>query len=112
MLKNKTGCLMWGILFVFVVLWGFKLVEFYILQPAGVRKDLSEVAEQVGRIQNTQAKQVEFLSLWADYERSCDRVFTVTAFSGDSFIVKWDDTLHVPVFPSIPHSFRQVRLIR
>jgi len=112
MLNNKSGCLMWGVLLVFVVLWGFKLLDFFILRPAGVRNDLSEVAEQVNRIQNTQAKQVEFLSYWADYERSCDRVFTTTAFSGDSFIVEWEDTLHVPVFPSIPHSFRQTRLIR
>lgn len=112
MLNNKTGCLMWAVLFVFVALWGWKLMEFFILQPAGVRKDLSEVAESVNRIQNTQAKQVEFLSRWAEYERTCDRVYTSTAFSGDTFIVEWEDTLDVPVFPSIPNTFRQKRVIR
>lgn len=111
-MKDKTGCLMWGVLFVFVVLWGWKLVDFFILQPASVRKDLNEVVDRVNQIHNTQAKQVDFLSKWAEYERSVERVFTTSAFNGDSFVIEWQDTIHVPVFPSIPHTFRQTRLIR
>ncbi len=112
MVDNKAGCLLWMVLFVFVALWGWKLIDFYILQPASLRKDLNEVVDGVNRIQNTQAKQLEFLARWREYEESTGRVFTTRAFSGDSFVVEWNDTLHVPVFPSIPHSFRQTRLIR
>ena len=112
MLNNKAGCLMWAVLFCFVALWGWKMMDFFVLQPAGVKKGMNEVADQVNRIQNTAAKQVEYLSLWADHERSLERVFSTTAFSGDSFIVEWHDTLDVPVFPSIPHTFRLTRLIR
>ncbi len=63
-MNNKTGCLMWAVLFCFVLLWGWKLMDFFILEPAGVKKDINEIVDQVGRIQNTQAKQVEFLSRW------------------------------------------------
>ena len=114
MVDNKAGCLLWMVLFVFVALWGWKLMDFYILQPASLRKDLNEVVDGVNRIQNTQAKQLEFLARWREYEESTGRVFTTSKFSvnSDSFVVVWNDTLHVPVFPSIPHSFRQTRLIR
>lgn len=103
---------MWAVLFCFVLLWGWKLMDFFILQPAAVKKDMNEVADTVNRIQNTAAKQVEFLSSWADFERSSDMVFSTTAFSGDSFVVEWHDTLNVPVFPSIPHTFRLTKLVR
>lgn len=112
MVNNKTGCFMWVVLFVFVVLWGWKLMDFFVLQPASIKKDMNDVAESVNRIQNTQAKQVEFLSRWGEYKHSTSMVFSTSAFSGDSFVVEWHDTLHVPVFPSIPHTFRRVRLIR
>ncbi len=111
-MNNKTGCLMWAVLFCFVLLWGWKLMDFFILEPAGVKKDINEIVDQVGRIQNTQAKQVEFLSRWGEYRRSADRSFDQAGFSGDSFIVQWKDTLRVPVFPSIPHTFRLTRLVR
>lgn len=112
MLNNKFGCLMWAILFCFVALWGWKLLDFFVLQPAGVTKGINETCDMVNRIQNTSAKQVEFLSLWADYKRSTDVEFDSSAFQGDSFVVVWHDTLHVPVFPSIPHVFRLSRLVR
>jgi hypothetical protein len=110
--NQKSGCVMWALLFALVLLWGWKLVDFYILGPAEVKKGMNETMDQVGRIQNTQAKQVQYLAIWAEYERNSEVLFSRTGFQGDSFVVQWSDTLHVPVFPSITHSFRLTRLVR
>jgi hypothetical protein len=112
MKRGKLGCLLWVTLAVFVVLWGWKLVDFYVIQPATVKKGMNETSDQVSRMQNTAAKQVEYLSVWAEWERTSDIPFTSTAFQGDSFVVEWVDTLHVPVFPSIVHSFRLKKLVQ
>jgi len=111
MVNNKSGCLLWVILFCFVILWGWKLVDFYLLQPATVKKGMNETVDMVDRIQNTSAKQVEFLSRWADYRNTSGMDFTSASFQGDTFVVIWSDTLHVPVFPSIPHTFRLTRVV-
>lgn len=100
------------VLFCLVILWGWKLLDFFVLGPATIKKGLNETVEMVDRINNTAAKQVEFLAKWAEWERSCETRFSFTAFQGDSFVVQWDDTLHVPLFPSIKHTFRLSRLLR
>ena len=110
--NGKMGCLLWIVLFALVSLWGFKLLDFYILKPAAIKKGLNETIDQVSIMNNTSAKQVEFLARWADWERTSGTAFTSTAFQGDSFVVQWVDTLHVPVFPSIGHSFSIKRVVR
>lgn len=102
---------MWTILFCFVLLWGWKLIDFYVLQPAMVKKGLNESMDSVGRVQTTAAKQVEFNTIWAEYERTSEIRFDFSGFQGDSFVVQWADTFHIPVFPSIPHEFILKRLV-
>ncbi len=103
---------MWALLFCFVLLWGWKLIDFYVLQPAGVKKGLNETMDSVSRVQTVAAMQVEFNSAWAEYERTSEIQFDFTGFQGDSFVVQWTDTLHVPVFPSIPNEFRLTKLVK
>lgn len=112
MKNGKLGCLLWVALFLIIVLWGWKLINFYVLEPAAVKKGMNETLDQVSRIGNAAAKQVAFQAEWAEWERSCGTVFSITSFSGDSFVVEWTDTLDVPVFPSIGHSFRLTRLVQ
>ena len=112
MKNGKLGCLLWFALFLIVVLWGWKLIDFYVLGPASIKKGMNETVDQVSRMNNTAAKQVEFLSRWADWERASSTPFTKTAFHADSFVVEWVDTLHVPIFPSIVHQFRLTRIVR
>jgi hypothetical protein len=112
MKRGKLGCLLWVTLGLLVVLWGWKLVDFYIIGPATVKKGMNETLDQVSRMNNTAAKQVEYLSIWADWERTSLVSFSSAAFQGDSFVVQWVDTLHVPVFPSIVHNFKLRRLVQ
>jgi len=113
-MKNaKMGCLLWATLFLMIVLWGWKIIDFYVLSPAAVKKGLNETVDLVSRMNNTSAKQVEFLSRWSDWKRTGTTIeFTTSALQGDSFVVEWVDTLHVPIFPSIPHDFRLTRIVR
>ncbi len=112
MRNAKMGCLLWVALFLMLVLWGWKLIDFYVLGPAVIKKGMNETIDQVSRMNNTSAKQVEFLSRWSEWRRTGTTLeFTTSAFQGDSFIVEWTDTLHVPIFPSIPHDFRLSRII-
>lgn len=112
-MKNaKMGCYLWVLLSLMLALWGWKLVEFYVLGPAAIKKGMNETVDAVSRMNNTAAKQVEFLSRWADWERASTIAFTATAFQGDSFVVEWVDTLHVPIFPSIVHDFRLTRVVK
>lgn len=112
MRNGKIGCLLWTILVLIIVLWGWKLMDFYVLSPAAIKKGINETVDQVSRINTTAAKQVEFNRRWADWERTCSTVFLSASFVGDSFVVKWDDTLHVPMFPPIAHQFRLSRVVR
>lgn len=112
MKNGKLGCLLWVALFLLIVLWGWKLLDFYVLSPASVKKGINETVDQVSGINNTAAKQVEFLSRWADWKRTSSTPFTRTSFQSDSFVVEWVDTLHVPIFPSIVHEFRLTRIVR
>jgi hypothetical protein len=111
MRNGKLGCLLWIVLFCLVALTGWKLINFFILGPAAIKKGLNETVGMVDRINTTAAKQVEFSALWAVFEDSCDTEFSSTAFQGDSFVVEWKDTLHIPVFPSIQHTFRLTRVV-
>ena len=113
MKNGKLGCLLWAALFCIVVLWGWKLLDFYVLGPAAIKKGMNETLDQVSRMNNSQAKQVEFTQRWADWERSSTTIqFSSKGFQGDSFVVCWDDTLPVPMFPSIVHSFRLTRVVQ
>ncbi|MCK5130844.1 MAG: hypothetical protein KAR40_01665 [Candidatus Sabulitectum sp.] len=112
MKSRKLGCLLWVVLFLMMVLWGWKLIDFYVLKPAAIKKVMNETVDQVSRMRSTAARQVEFLNLWADWRRSSTTAFTTTAFHGGDFVVEWVDTLHVPVFPSIVHGFRLTRAVQ
>ncbi len=111
MRKGKLGCLLWLALFLIIVLWGWKLVDFYVLGPAAVKKGMNETASQISAMNNTAAKKVEFLVLWADWRADCPTDFTQCSFEGDVFVVKWIDTLHVPAFPSICYTFRLAKAV-
>ncbi len=112
MRNGKIGCMLWIMLFLIIALWGWKLFDFYVLNPAAIKKGMNETIGQVDRINNTAAKQVEFNNRWADWERTCNTDFLSASFVGDSFIVMWDDTLHVPMFPPISHQFRLSRVVK
>lgn len=111
MRNGKLGCLLWVALALLVVLWGWKLIDFYVLGPAAVKKGLNETLSQVNHMNNTAAKKVEFLVRWADWKADCPTRFTQCSFEGDVFVVKWIDTLHVPVISSIHHTFRIARTV-
>ncbi|MCD4707445.1 MAG: hypothetical protein K8S62_06880 [Candidatus Sabulitectum sp.] len=106
MRNGKLGCLLWVALASIVVLWGWKLIDFYILGPAVVKKGMNETVDQVSILNNTAAKKVEFLVKWSEWRAGCSIGFTQCSFEGDTFVVRWADTLHIPVFPSIRHTFR------
>lgn len=112
MRNGKIGCMLWAMLFLIIVLWGWKLIDFYVLSPAAIKKGLNETIDQVSPMNTTAAKQVEFNNIWADWERTCSTDFLSASFVGDSFVVMWDDTLHVPMFPSIAHQFRLSRVVK
>ncbi len=111
-MNNKTGCITWIILSCIVLLWGWKLIDFYVLKPALVKKGLNETLDSVSPAQITSARQVEFNRNWSELERNSEIDFDFTGFRGDSFVVQWSDTLHVPVFPSINHNFVLKKLVR
>ncbi len=95
-----------------LLLWGWKMVDFYLLKPSMVKKMLNETMDSVSPAQTVSAKQVEFNARWSEFERDSEVSFDFTGFRGDSFIVQWRDTLHVPVFPSISHNFVLRKLVR
>ncbi len=112
-LKNeKIGCGIWLVVVLLVVLMGYKVLDFYKIGPAVVKKGLNETIDQVHGINNPSAKKVAFNEYWADWERASMIPFIQTSFEGDSFIVRWNDTLHIPVFPSIIKEFRISRVVQ
>jgi hypothetical protein len=107
-----AGCLVWVVLVILVLLWGWKLMDFYVLGPAAVKKVMNETWGEVNTVRQTNLKQAEYLSLWNQWRREQPILFEYSGFQGDSFVVKWSDTLFIPVFPDITHTFRLTRLIR
>lgn len=108
----KMGCLVWIAAILLVILWGWKLLDFYALGPAAVKKVMNDTWSEVNAFTQTPAKQAEFLAIWSTWKREQSIPFEYTGFIGDSFVVKWTDTLPVPVFPDITHSFRLARVVR
>ncbi len=113
MRNQKLGCVLWIVLFSIITLWGWKLLNFYVLEPRAVMNVMVEMGFEVNSNTNQNAKQTSFQSLWAEWARSSSITFSPQPqFYGDSFVVVWQDTLHVPVFPSIPHEFRLTKAVR
>jgi hypothetical protein len=108
----KLGCLIWIVLILIVILWGWKLLDFYVLGPAAVKKVMNETWGEVNSFGQTQVKQAEYLMRWNQWKREQPIPFVYSGFSGDSFVVEWSDTLPVPVFPDITHKFRLARIVR
>ena len=115
MKNGKLGCLLWIALLAIVGLWGYKLIDFYALSPAAIKKGINETSDQTSRIQLTGPKQAEYLERWSLWRDSSGIDFSQTTisygFQGDTFVVQWTDTLHVPVFPSIVHDFRLKKVV-
>jgi hypothetical protein len=103
----KLGCLIWIALILLVILWGWKLLDFYILGPAAVK-----TWGEVNSFSQTPVKQAEYLTRWNQWKREQPISFVYSGFLADSFVVEWCDTLPVPVFPDITHRFRLARIVR
>lgn len=108
----KTGCLLWTALVLLVLLWGWKLLDFYVLGPAAVKKVMNDTWSEIDSFRQTNIRQAEYLTRWNQWRREQPIPFDYSGFVGDSFVVEWSDTLPVPVFPDITHSFRLKRLVR
>lgn len=108
----KLGCLIWIALILLVILWGWKLLDFYILGPAAVKKVMNETWGEVNSFSQTPVKQAEYLTRWNQWKRGQPIPFVYSGFLADSFVVEWCDTLPVPVFPDITHRFRLARIVR
>lgn len=108
----RLGCLIWIALILLVLVWGWKLIDFYMLGPAAVKKVMNDTWNEVDSFTQTDVKQAEYLTLWNQWKREQTIPFDYSGFEGDSFLVEWSDTLPVPVFPDITHSYRLTRIVR
>jgi hypothetical protein len=111
------GCVLWGVLIMLVLVIGWKLLDFYILGPAKVKRALNTIDAHVMDTINKDVKQSHFLRLWSELRDSPDglpvegRPYT-GMFSGDTFVVVYMDTLPIPGFPPLTHRFRLTNLVR
>jgi hypothetical protein len=111
------GCLLWGALILLVVVIAWKCIDFYVLGPAAVKRAMNRVDANVTDTLDRALKRQEFRRLWEELRDSPDGLpemrFPNTAmFSGDTFIVMYEDSLPIPGFPPLRHSFMLRKLIR
>jgi hypothetical protein len=111
------GCALWGALILFAVVIGWKVIDFYVLGPAMVKRAMNQVNAHVTDTLDRNLKQTEFNRLWADLRESPEGLpemqYPNTAmFSGDTFVVMYEDSIPVPGFPAIRHTFRLRKLVR
>jgi len=112
---SRPGCLVWLSLVLLLLAFIWKTLDFFVLNPAGVRAAVNDAYDVVRVHRGTiDAKKVRFLEAWSDirenttddYVRRCSR----PAFEDDSVFVDYSDTLHLPAFPDIVHDFRIYRI--
>ena len=98
-----------------VICW--KLIDFYILGPAKVKRALNTVDAHVMDTLDKGVKQSHFNTLWGELRDSPDglpemRRPNIAFFSGDTFIVMYEDSIPIPGFPTLKHNFRLTSLVR
>jgi hypothetical protein len=108
---------MWGALILLLAVVAWKFIDFYVLGPAAVKRAMNKVDANVTDTLDRAFKREEFRRLWEELRDSPDGLpemqFPNTAiFSGDTFIVIYEDSIPIPGFPSIRHTFRLRKLIR
>jgi len=111
------GCVLWGAVIMFVLVIGWKLIDFYILGPAKVKRAMNTIDAHVMDTLDKGVKQSHFLTLWSELRDSPDglpemRYPNTAMFSGDTFIVMYEDSLPIPGFPALKHDFRLTSLVR
>jgi hypothetical protein len=101
----------------FMLVSAWKCIDFYVLGPAAVKRAMNKVDANVTDTYDRTIKQTEFLRLWAELRDSPEGIPEMRHpnsyfFSGDTFVVIWVDSLPIPGFPPLRHSFRLSKVIQ
>ena len=111
------GCLIWGAVILFAAVTAWKLIDFFILGPAKVKRVMNQVYSECDDNLNPNLVQAQYLREWAELRDSPDgipemRAPNTATFSGDTFVVEFSDSISIPGFSPYRHTFRLSRLVR
>lgn len=112
----RPGCLIWGALGLLVVVMIWKMVDFHLLGPAGVRAAVNDAYDSVRAFRGTEVeRRAVCREAWNTLRESSDNPLVQQCrgplgcdltFTDDSIYVAYPDTLYFPLFGEYHKVFR------